>query len=503
MTPPGTDGPGQASGRLAGSPPLAEIVNSLQIAILVVDERGIIVSANAHTERLLGYRQDELAGKLVEVLVPERLRGRHFAHREGFTNAPESRQMGAGRDLWAVRKDGTEIPVEIGLSPHSTPEGGVVLASIIDISARKRAESGILERERLLRAVMDNSSAVIYMKNVDGSYIMINRRYEELFHLTNEAVRGRKDHDIFPAELADRYRANDLRVIAERRSFQFTEFAPQDGGLHEYVSVKFPLFDADGGVHGMCGISTDVTALRRMERDLAHAEKLTALGQLAAGVAHEINTPLANILLVAESLQRRLADPAGRTKLQTIIDQVETSSRIVKGLLDFARKKEPVFGRVDLVQTVRDTILFIRGKMSGDVDILVEAPGEAVEVDGDRSQLTQVFANIVLNGIEAMGGKGRVTIRVTASGEEGAEAPSGEVTVEDEGPGLPKEALDHAFDPFFTTKGDHGGTGLGLSVAYGIVQAHHGTIELRNRPEGGARITVRLPVRTDAGAATD
>ncbi|HLF06737.1 MAG TPA: ATP-binding protein, partial [Thermoplasmata archaeon] len=388
----------------------------------------------------------------------------------------------------------------IGLSPVEGEPEPLVLASVIDITERKRAEAAIRERDELLRTVMDNSTAVIYMKDRNGRYLMINRRYEELFGVTNAAIRGRTDLEIFPPEMAAIYRANDAAVIEGRKPMQFEEIATQADRHHEYLSVKFPLFAADGSVYGMCGISTDVTDLRRLERELAHTEKLTALGQLAAGVAHEINTPLTNILLVAESLMRRTTDPASRTKLETIISQVETSSRIVKGLLDFARKKEPAFGRVDLAQTVRDTILFIQGKAPGDVEYLVEAPAEPVEVDGDSGQLTQVFANIALNAIEAMGGRGRVTFRVSREPLDGGEDPgagSGVVRIEDEGPGIRDDVREKLFEPFFTTKGEEGGTGLGLSVVYGIVRAHHGEIVAGNRPEGGARFTIRFPVARD------
>jgi PAS domain S-box-containing protein len=496
-------GPAPPAGR---APDLESIIQALPVSVLVVDSRGSIVMANSQAERLFGYVSGGMIGMEVERLVPPELRDGHAGYRLSYGRAPESRRMGAGRDLTGLRKDGSRVPVEIGLSPLQSGGESLIVASIVDITERKRSEAAVRERDELLRAVMDNSAAVIYMKDREGRYLMINRRYQEIFGVTNEGLRGRTDLEIFPPELAGRFRANDSLVIERMDAMQFEEAAPHADGIHAYVSVKFPLLAADGSVYGMCGISTDVTELRRLERELAHTEKLTALGQLAAGVAHEINTPLTNILLVAESLMRRSSDPVTRTKLETIVAQVETSSRIVKGLLDFARKKEPAFGRVDLAQTVRDTILFIQGKAPSDVEFLLETLPEPVEVEGDSSQLTQVFANIALNAIEAMGGRGRVTFRVSKESireEEGPARDHGVVVIEDEGPGISEVVKERIFEPFFTTKGERGGTGLGLSVVYGIVRAHHGSIEASNRREGGARFRIVLPFArpAEAGAA--
>ena len=344
--------------------------------ILLADRTGRIVLVNRQVEALFGYRREELVGESVEKLVPGRFRAAHAQLREGFFGAPETRPMGAGRDLWGVRKDGREFPVEIGLNPLETEEGPMVLASIIDIS-RQRA----------------------------------------------------------------------------------------------------------------------------MERQLLQTEKLTALGQLSAGVAHEINTPLANITLVAESVRRRSTDDWVQRRMETVVSQVESCARIVKGLLDFARQQEPKIRPVNAGDAVRQAIEFVRAKVSPDVRFEANGVDDGIWVLADEFQLRQVLTNLFLNASEAMEGRGSIRVSVRHEPSPGRDPPANEVVfdVEDSGPGIPLEVLPHLFEPFYTTKSDRGGTGLGLSVVHGIVQSFGGRIVATNGAVAGARFRVHL---TSVGSPT-
>jgi PAS domain S-box-containing protein len=130
----------------------------------------------------------------------------------------------------------------------------------------------VSRREAQLDAILDNSSAVIWLKDRKGRYMLVNRRFEELFHMQRENLVGKTDHDVFPSYLADGFRANDRRVLKERRSLELEEVTPQDDGDHTYISVKFPLFDAAGEPYGVCGISTDITSRKRAERELRESK---------------------------------------------------------------------------------------------------------------------------------------------------------------------------------------------------------------------------------------
>ena len=163
-----------------------------------------------------------------------------------------------GRVVWC-RDEGVLVRGADGEPP-------LLQGVIYDITERKHAEQTVRDSEHRLQGIMDNSAAVIYLKDRDGKYLLVNHRWETLFHLNHDQVVGKTDHEIFPAEQADEFRNNDRRVLAEKKPVQFEEVAPLDDGLHTYVSVKFPLFDAAGEPYGVCGISTDISERKRAEQ---------------------------------------------------------------------------------------------------------------------------------------------------------------------------------------------------------------------------------------------
>jgi signal transduction histidine kinase len=194
-------------------------------------------------------------------------------------------------------------------------------------------------------------------------------------------------------------------------------------------------------------------------------------------------------MLVAESLRKRTRDPWTLARLETMTREVEAAARIVRGLLDFARREEPKTSELDLVEVVRESVRFLRGKQSADVELTEDYPDGPIPIVGDRGQLMQVLTNLLNNAYDAMNGRGEVRVTVRKDGHRA------EFEVLDQGPGIGPEALPHIFEPFFTTKSEGQGTGLGLAISHGIVQSHHGTITARNVPGAGAAFVVSLPIR--------
>jgi signal transduction histidine kinase len=248
---------------------------------------------------------------------------------------------------------------------------------------------------------------------------------------------------------------------------------------------------------------------RRVEARLRHAERLASVGRLAAGLAHEIGTPLNVIGGRAEALQRRLAgEPAAGRSLGIISAQIDRISRIVRDLLDFARGSPPRLAPTAIPDVVGKVLDLLEQRLeSAGVKVAVEWPANLPEIRADAQQLHQVFLNLVSNAIDVMPDGGTLTIHATraaalpgsdpaelAEDNGGTPAAFVAVIVADTGPGIPPEHQGRVFDPFFTTKDVGRGTGLGLSVSYGIVRDHGGGIDLHSDPGAGSRFTVVLPI---------
>jgi len=237
-----------------------------------------------------------------------------------------------------------------------------------------------------------------------------------------------------------------------------------------------------------------------LRKQVSESERLTTLGRLAAGVAHELNNPLGGILVYSHLLREDTGpDDPRYSNIEKIIKESNRCRLIVKSLLDFARQSQPVLDRVDVNSIVVEALDNIRSeRVFGNIAVARNLDENLPPVMADGSQIQEVFENIIRNAAEVLGGSGELTITSRPVRDEEGN-PMVEVLFEDTGPGIPDDKLDRIFDPFYTTKAKGHGTGLGLAVSSGIMERHRGSITVRNRPHGGAAFSVRLP----AGRAAD
>jgi len=230
------------------------------------------------------------------------------------------------------------------------------------------------------------------------------------------------------------------------------------------------------------------------QEELVQSRKIAAVGTLTSGIAHELNNPINNIVLTAEALKedfRELPQEEALGLIQDIMGQAERASEIVKGLLDFSRSEHPEFEPLSIIVVIQDTLKLVRNQLSlSGIQVETDLPLDLPEVHGDRKSLQQVFLNLFINAIQAMLDGGSLTIRAYST----LDAQWLKAEVKDTGIGIDHQDLPRIFDPFYTTKQVGRGTGLGLSVSYGIVEKHGGHIEVQSQKGKGSTFTVVLPL---------
>jgi two-component system, NtrC family, sensor kinase len=374
------------------------------------------------------------------------------------------------------------------------------LALSADFAAEVAAQSReIDEQRRFTSLVIDSLPVGLYV--IDRDYrIQIWNRQREIGApgLRRTEVVGRLVFEVLTRQPAEELRADFDRVFQTGEILQ-DELEVQLGGeARSFRLSKIPMRLEGDEISHVITIGEDVTESRRIQGQIMQSEKLAAIGQLAAGVMHEINNPLATISVCVAAITGRLDEVAPSAKaafeeyLEIIDKEVDRCTRIVDGLLDFSRPKGKTKDRLALNAVVEETLFllkhhqrFKRLGLARELDMSIPA------TMGNAEQLTQVFMALMLNAIDAMDDRGKLTVRTARNPNRSDEVV---VEIEDNGIGIPRADQSKIFEPFYTTKPPGRGTGLGLSICYGIVEDHQGRIEVDSHPGRGSIFRVFLPV---------
>ena len=399
----------------------------------------------------------------------------------------------------------------------------------------------------LLRSVIDNLPDFIFLKDVDGRYVLDNAaHWRSLGADGPEGVMGRTVFDFFPRELAEQFHAVDLEILKTGQG-HFNDEERTVNLQREprwMLTTTLPWHGEDGSMMGVLCIARDVTEqkeaaeklrlanselassreevltkmaevqsahseLHAVQLQLIEAEKMKSIGRLAAGVAHEVKNPLAVVRMGLEYLRTLgSADETVASVLHEMWDAVDRADGVIRGLLDFSAPKKLELAPAGLNDIIERALMLVRGELQPGVRVERELQSDLPRVRLDAPKMGQVFINLMTNAIHAMDGVGRLTVRtfarqLTGVGSNIADRRSenfrvGETLVvaeiDDCGHGIPEDRLPKIFEPFYTTKPTGKGTGIGLSVVKTIVDLHGGTIDIRNLPDGGARVTLMFRV---------
>jgi PAS domain S-box-containing protein len=503
----------------ADQPIAGDLLEALPDAVVAVKQDGTIVQVNSQVSDLFGYEQRALIGQKIELLVPERYRSQHRSDRHSYARTPKPRRMGADLNLHGRRKNGSEFPVEISLSPIVTDKGTFVLSAIRDISSRKRIEeelrraNGELHRittaqlgeyRSRLASIVDSSEDAIIGKDLDGTITSWNRGAERIYGYSPDEVIGKNISLLALADRPDEIPEILERISSGERIEHHESVRVAKDGRHLDVSISVsPVRDAAGTVVGASAIARDITAQKRAEAQLRQSQKMEAIGLLAGGVAHDFNNILGIVNACSEFLRDRI-DPAAdhAVYVENIKQAVDRGTALTRQLLTFSRTTAIQPQILDLNDRLKIVSKLLGPLLGDDIEIVISPRSDATIIEADPHQLDQVVMNLAVNARDAMprGGKFVLeTAEMEFDNEFAAQHPglsAGKyvmLAVSDTGSGMAPGVVGRIFEPFFTTKELGKGTGLGLATVYGIVKQNGGHILVYSEPGHGTTFKIYLP----------
>ncbi|GEM_PF-3118455 len=394
-----------------------------------------------------------------------------------------------------VRKDGAIRHLLV--SRKSTTWNGTVQFQAIyqDITESRLAEANLLQAYSEMNAIFSASGDSIIVINNDYTVRRLNEEAAHLFNISLADVMGKKCYDVLGGAGCRYYQTSNCPFTMIRHREQKIErecnkatgcFSP-----NEHLLTAYPIRADGANMSGLVIRLKDIAETKRHQQQMQEASLMASLGEMVAGIAHEVNNPLGSILLYSELLLALDTAPEARKDLKVIHSEARRAAGIMTKLLTYARSSQPRRRRLNLLHAI-NKVLELRSyeQKVHNISIMFDTPDETLIINGDSNQLAQVFMNLILNAEDAVKEKGGGKITITTA----ADKNWARVSIADSGNGISQENMRRLFHPFFTTKGIGKGTGLGLSVCYGIVTAHGGLIRAENNEMGGATLVVELPL---------
>ncbi|HUO63191.1 MAG TPA: PAS domain S-box protein [Terriglobales bacterium] len=474
---------------------LAAIVRSSDDAIIGKTLDGIVTAWNPAAERIFGYQAAEMIGEPIMRIIPEERRAEEAGIIERIRRGETIDHLETVR----VAKGGRRIDIVLTSAPIKDADGRIIGASTVgrDMTERARSKAAVRRSEAQADAIFEAASEAILIVDRNGAITSVNRKTEEMFGYSREALLGQPLEMLLPERVRARHvghRASYFRDPHVRPMGQGLDLvARRSDGTEFPVEISLSYVETEDGLRALAFV-TDITQRLIMERAARQTERLSALGRLSAGIAHEVNNPIG---IISSRIEIMLLDAEAQPLPGTVTDDLKVLhrhaqrvARIAHGLLSFARESSVARGPVDLNQVVEETLLLMEKDLGkSGITIRRTLTPSLKPIHGDENALQQVVMNLLTNARDALGSGGEISLETSLVP---GRPELARLTVHDTGPGISPEVLSRIFDPFYTTKSE--GTGLGLSISYGIVRDHKGTIDVESLPGQGATFVLSFPL---------
>lgn len=471
-------------------------------AIIIVDCQSQILFANTACEKQFGYKNSELVGQSITMLMPEPLRELHLRGFQRYLETNVKKLNWNSIEVVGLKNDQSEFPFEIAFSEFEIKSERFFSGTIRDLTERKQAEQALRKSEEQFRSLYENAPLGIYRSTPDGRILMANPAILRMINFTLEEV------------LAQNFNEKTVEAKSKRRWFQ--EKIEREGEIKGYETIWLrrdgtPVFvrenarcvrAPDNTVLYYEGTVEDISGRRQLEEQLRQAQKMEAVGQLAGGVAHDFNNILTIITGYSDLTLRRLPlDDPLRRNVQEVIKAGDRATTLTKQLLAFSRKQILAPKILNLNAVVADMNEMLRRLIGEDIDFVSILDPELGSIEADRGQIEQVLLNLVVNARDAMPNGGQLIMQTAIVNNEEVFTQIEKVnqpeqfvmlTISDSGVGIDAATRERIFEPFFTTK--ESGTGLGLSTTYGIVKQSGGQIKVFSEKGAGTTFKIYFPL---------
>jgi PAS domain S-box-containing protein len=484
---------------------LESIFESTEGGILTADKNGIITSFNRSAEEITGYRREDVLGKECREILKSDL----CQDVCPLADILEKKMPVYNYEIMITTKSGDRVPVNITTSPLVSKEKEIigVVENFRDLTKHTGLWGRLRKERNKAHQYLNIAGVIIVAIDRSGIVTLINKKGCNVLGYEEKDILGKDWYDLCVRESERKERKDShLKLMTGEEEIveDYENIILTKGNEERIIAWHNTLIkDDSGNILGTLSSGEDITKRKLTEEELIRSEKMASLGQLAASVAHEVNNPLAGIMVYVKLLLKKcrandIQSEETERQLLKMEKELDRTTRIIRNLLDFARVSEPSMRPVNVNKVVDAALQLIGNQINlENIDLEKQLSDDLPSVRADFDKIQQVLLNILLNAIQAMPDGGTLTIRTSKAdsvkiGDD--QKNTLRIDIQDNGIGIPKENLNKLFNPFFTTKERGKGVGLGLSVVHGIIGKHKGKIDVESEIGRGTTFTIYLEV---------